>query len=1235
MPELQQPMREMKPGDHLCLLYDGKQELAQAAAKLLMPGLDQGEACVYIGNGTSAGELMEIVQSRGPAAGAFRVLRPESVYLDSGVFDAQGARDHFSVLMEEALAAGFSGLRVAADTSWALGSPVVLAELARYEVEIAALFDGAPPISAICAYDRHRTPPALLREIIAAHPAVAVGLEVWPNPFYEPATVRDGGDGAARLNWSLDQLRDILSGLADARTHETAFLSLAEHAADIVARFDVAGRHLYVNRRIEEVTGRPRQEFIGRTNGELGMPPVLVNAWDDLREEVLRTRTPATTEFAFEGPDGPRHFHARVAPELDSRGSVTGIICITRDDTNESLALSAKQKAEDQYARLFAMMAQGVVYQDGAGEIVEANPAALEMLGLTADQISGRASHDPRWKTVREDGTAFPGEEHPASIALATGTEVDGVMMGVYHPGEERYRWILVHAHPEVDEAGGVAGVFTTFTDVTAQRETELRLRESEARFRLMVEASEAVFFYSHDLTGRFEYVSPSVRNVLGFTADEMIGQRYAVFVDPADVQEVERITRAALEKGDPAPPYRVRVVCRDGRPATIELTEAPVVVNGELVGMQGFGRDITQRALGEEALAAKERELRAIVETMNEALLILREDGTIAFANPAAAQLLTPGKSPLTARGQRSTWTVVDEKHRRVRLRDTAVGQVLARGESVYDLEHRIERADGSVVVVSVNASRLEVAGLSPLLLVTMRDVTAHRAAQAELEATNAQLRAILDTSPIAIVMVDQHRRVRWWNQGAENLFGWAADEVLGEPYPVQAPEDEEHQVADVFDRCEGGDTCEGVQVRRLTRTGEVRELSFWNAHLRDGEGLLTGTIGFFVDNTERNRLEEEFRQSQRLEAVGRLAGGIAHDFNNVLTSVLGHAELLLEALTGGPLQEDVEEIRRSADRARGLTRQLLAFSRKQVLSPVVLDLRGVVQDMERMLGRIIGEDVVLETDLAADLWPVLADRTQIEQVLVNLAVNARDAMPDGGKLEIRGRNLASAPHDLATVDGQAVLVEVVDTGTGMDLKLVPRIFEPFFTTKPAGQGTGLGLATVHGIVAQSGGEIRVRTARGCGTTFQIYLPRCQKPADAVPDDLPAGAVAKPARVLIVEDEPGVRSLAVKVLEKKGFQVISAASGGEALALPDEAVQGVDVLLSDLVMPGMTGRECADRLSARHPGMAVVLMSGYSETLVGERGGLHPHEAFLEKPFTVASLMAAIAHAQQQAPAP
>jgi two-component system, cell cycle sensor histidine kinase and response regulator CckA len=393
-----------------------------------------------------------------------------------------------------------------------------------------------------------------------------------------------------------------------------------------------------------------------------------------------------------------------------------------------------------------------------------------------------------------------------------------------------------------------------------------------------------------------------------------------------------------------------------------------------------------------------------------------------------------------------------------------------------------------------------------------------------------------------------------------------------------------------------------------------------------KDERGEPLGFEMIAEDVTERRALEDQLRQSQKMEAVGRLAGGIAHDFNNLLTVIKGYSELILEDLgSSDPLRMEVDEIKKAADRAASLTRQLLAFSRQQVLAPKVVDLNAVVGNMDKLLHRLLGEDIDLFTVLEPGLGRVKADPGQIEQVIMNLAVNARDAMPKGGKLTVETSSVDLDEHytreHAAVKPGPYVMIAVTDTGVGMTDKVKSRIFEPFFTTKEVGKGTGLGLSTVYGIIKQSGGYVWVYSELGMGSSFKVYLPRVDAPAELGAPASPQATRRGTETVLLVEDEDGVRALVRQVLHKHGYNVLETRNAGEALLLCERHQGSIDMLLTDVVLEQMGGRELAERLLKVRPEMKVLYVSGYADDAIVHHGVLKPGTCFLQKPFTTEAL--------------
>jgi PAS domain S-box-containing protein len=491
-------------------------------------------------------------------------------------------------------------------------------------------------------------------------------------------------------------------------------------------------------------------------------------------------------------------------------------------------------------------------------------------------------------------------------------------------------------------------------------------------------------------------------------------------------------------------------------------------------------------------------------------------------------------------------------------------------------------------------------------------------------LRATNQALEAVVEASPLGMWVVDPNDTVKMWNPAAERIFGWRRDEVLGHPLPIVAA-DHAQESREIRERGLRGEAVVGVELQRQKKDGTRVDISISTAPMRDAEGAVLGILAIAADITERKQLEEQLRQAQKLEAIGGLAGGIAHDFNNLLTVIGGRSHVAaLDLPPHSKARHHLDLIAQTVERAAGLTRQLLAFSRKQVLEPRVLDLGETVTAVTPMLRRLIGEDIDLATASEPELWRVRADPSQIEQVIMNLIVNARDAMPDGGRLTIETRNSeldeTYAKMHAGVEPGAYVMLAVTDTGHGMDARILAQIFQPFFTTKEPGKGTGLGLATVYGIVKQSGGHIWVYSEVGQGTSFKIYLPRVEEAATVV-----TTVSARPRRgtetVLLTEDDDQVRAFARDTLELSGYTVLQAASPADAFSVALQHSGVIHLLLTDVVMPGMNGRALADRLLAQRPDLKVLFMSGYPASAIGHHGVLDPGTAFLQKPFTPGSL--------------
>jgi len=620
---------------------------------------------------------------------------------------------------------------------------------------------------------------------------------------------------------------------------------------------------------------------------------------------------------------------------------------------------------------------------------------------------------------------------------------------------------------------------------------------------------------------------------------------------------------------------------------------------------------------------------LLLVEDSEDDAQLLLRELKRGGY-EPAHERVAT--EASLAAALDRQNWDLVIGDHSMPGFSGIAA-LVLVRGRGLdvpFICVSGTITEDMAVAAMKAGASDWVSKGQLKRLLPAVDRELREAKGRATLRATEASYGTLVEHAPVGIYRSNPDGKFLAVNSALVRLLGYeSADEVLGvnmsrdvyaDPAERQRLLDRDTYTDREYDEVEA--TWKRKDGRLLTVQLSVRAV-------RNGSGKVEYYETFVRDVTEQRRLQTQLVQSQKMEAVGRLAGGIAHDFNNLLTVITTSCDLLLEDLTASdPKREDVQQVRQAADGAAALTRQLLAFSRQQVLAPQIVNLGDVVYGVEKMLRRVIGEDVDLVTVLGPDVGAVKADVGQIEQVLMNLAVNARDAMPTGGKLTIETANVEHDPdyarEQEAAAVSRFVMLAVSDTGTGMDEATKARIFEPFFTTKELGKGTGLGLATVYGIVRQSGGFIWVYSEPGLGTTFKIYLPQVDEGAVAAA----AGAKTAPGTshrgtetVLLVEDAAAVRSVIHEALVRQGYAVLDAPNGGEALRVAESHAGPIHLLLTDVVMPGLSGRQLSDQLTRIRPETRVLYTSGYTDDAVVRHGVLESGIAYLQKPFTVEGL--------------
>jgi PAS domain S-box-containing protein len=694
------------------------------------------------------------------------------------------------------------------------------------------------------------------------------------------------------------------------------------------------------------------------------------------------------------------------------------------------------------------------------------------------------------------------------------------------------------------------------------------------------------------------------------------------------DAQGLEAVRRA--HAAAPRVPVVVLTGLDDESVAAQSLREGAqdYLVKGQIEtrGLLRAMRYAIERKGLEETLFQEKERAEVTLNSIADGVICTDTSGGITFVNLVAEKLT--GWSWLEAAGR----PIADV----LRILDAASGEVIPDPMEIAAREDRTVRPSSNRLLSRHDGVEIPIDGaVSPIhdrdgqttgAVIVFRDVSA-------LRASESRYRGLLEAAPDAMVVVDQRGKIVLLNARAEAQFGYSRDELLGQPVTAIIPEgfaerlvaDDLRSAADALSQQIGT----GIELAAMRRDGTGFPIEIMLSPLENADGILVTAA--IRDISVRKALETQLFLAQKMEAVGHLAAGIAHDFNNLLTAIHGFGELLGRSLPDGdPRRADLSEILRAADRASELTRQLVAFSRRQILRPRVLDPAEVVDGIAPMLRLLIGERITLVTHTQPDLGNVMADLSQLEQVILNLAVNARDAMSEGGKLTIETENVdwdADYAGTHAEVSaGPYVMLAVSDTGEGMDPNTKARAFEPFFTTKEPGKGTGMGLATVYGIVKQSNGSIYLYTEPGLGTTVKVYLPRVDDEATRVAAVVPAHAATTGSEtILLVEDNAAVRTFARRVLDAQGYTVLEAACGAEALPLAASQTGPLHLLITDVAMPGMQGHQLAQQLRANRPDLPVLYVSGYTENSVIAQGIREREVSFLPKPFTAEALGRAV----------
>ncbi len=923
----------------------------------------------------------------------------------------------------------------------------------------------------------------------------------------------------------------------------------------------------------------------------------------------------------------------------DKTGKPAGFRGVVRNVSQRIQAQERLRQSEEKYRTILEIMEEGYIEDDLQGRIIFVNDAACRLMGHQREQLIGMHYRDYLTPAVAQAMKDIFRKIYltcePARLVDYDLVRRDGSVV-TYE----------INAALKRDPSGKPCGFGILIRNVTQRRQAEEMQRQSDEKYRHILENMEEAYLET-DLKGNFLFFNDSLCRLLGYSRTELAQMGYRNCIAPETIPVIFKIFSEIYRTDQPKRFINQELIAKNGSKIIVEvsvsLRRGP---NGEPTGFQGIARDVTEKIKAERSIQDREKHLRLITDNIRDIIWTMDFHLQWTYLSPSVLRMtgFSPEevmKIPLKAMVPSETYAFLERILQVELSRET--GEPIPDEQRTTTFEMPLMHKNGKPLWVEISADFSRDENGKPLEIVGVtRDISERKKAEEALKESEKRYRMIIENMHEVVWTMDMNLQYTYFSPSCLFLTGHRPEELMKlridqvvtpESVALAAKEFSQQLEMESSDIMADPHRIITIEQEVYHKNGGTIVLEVTATFTRDENGKAAGLLMAGRDITarkkaeaEKDKLEEQLMQAQKMEIVGRLAGGVAHDFNNMLSVILGYADLAKMRLARQhPVLMDIAEIEKAAIRSRDITNQLLAFSRKQIIEPKIIDLNDLVTHTQKALIRLIGEDIVLKVSLEQNLWSIKFDPSQVEQILINLAVNARDAMPDGGSLTIETANLMFdalyCENHAGFTPGDYVRLSFSDNGMGMNNETLQHIFEPFFTTKQVGKGTGLGLSTVYGIVKQNSGLINVYSEPDHGTTFSIYVPRTSEERVVHDQSAEEPERAGTGNILLVEDDAMVLQITKGMLESIGYKVMTALNPLDALSLCRDPATRIDLVVSDVVMPGLSGKDLRDRLVDIRPDIKVLFMSGYTADVIAHHGILEEGVHFLQKPFTIKSL--------------